>query len=242
MGFFDGITSAVGSITGGDILKNVAAPLIGTVGSLIGGTNANNLNRELAAQANAFNAAQTDKQMDFQRDMRATQYQTAVSDMKAAGLSPMLAYSQGGAGNVSGSSASAVNPPRMENVVGNAVNTALTAAQTNAAILNNDLIRAQTQKADTESDNIQADTVNKLDTNPNIKLENKRMLSDIAFKDTAARLHSANAAREENYLPMSAKIGSSWNSSAGTAAAYGRLIKENTPGIKAGLLGEFGIK
>lgn len=241
MGFFDGIVSSIGKAVTNPV-ESLVAPLIGTAGSLIGGTNANNLNRELAAQSNAFNQAMSERQMEFQKEMRASQYQTAVADMKAAGLSPMLAYSQGGAGNISGSSASAVSPPRMENVIGNAVNTALTAAQTRQAMLNNELIRSQTQKADTEADNIQADTLNKLDMNPNIRAENKRILADVAFKDTAARLHSANAAREENLLPMSSKIGSSWNSSAGTAAAYGRLIKENTPGIKAGWFGEFGVK
>ena len=38
--------------------------------------------------------------------MRATQYQTAVKDMQAAGLNPMLAYHLGGAGTPSGATAS----------------------------------------------------------------------------------------------------------------------------------------
>jgi len=43
------------------------------------------------------------RQMAFQERMRETQYQTAVEDMRAAGLNPMLAYQQGGAGTPSGS-------------------------------------------------------------------------------------------------------------------------------------------
>ncbi|AXF52081.1 MAG: DNA pilot protein [Microviridae sp.] len=43
------------------------------------------------------------RQMAFQERMRETQYQTAVEDMRKAGINPMLAVSQGGAGTPSGS-------------------------------------------------------------------------------------------------------------------------------------------
>lgn len=204
MGLFDGISNAVGNLVGGITGKDIAAPLIGAVGSFLGQTSANNANSALMNQGNAFNEAQSEKQMAFQRDMRATQYQTAVEDLKAAGLNPMLAYTQGGAGTPTGSSASSVSPPKVESALGNAANSAATTAMALNNVMQNKLIQSQINKTDTEADNIQADTVNKLDTNPNIRLENKRMLADIAFKDTSARLNSANASNAERGIAPSA--------------------------------------
>lgn len=66
-------------------------------GALIGGAG--------QAGANASNARQAQENRDFQERMRATQYQTAVEDMKKAGLNPALAYQQGGAGTPTGATA-----------------------------------------------------------------------------------------------------------------------------------------
>jgi hypothetical protein len=94
MGLFDGIISATGldnvSQGGGSMLGG----LLGGVGSYFG-----------QQSANQANAAMADKQMQFQQESRATAYQTAVQDMIKAGLNPMLAYQQGGAGNQPGAQA-----------------------------------------------------------------------------------------------------------------------------------------
>ena len=68
-------------------LDDLIAPAI----SLVGGLFSNESNRDIANQANQFSAQQY-----------ATRYQTTVKDMQAAGLSPMLAYSQGAGSAPSG--------------------------------------------------------------------------------------------------------------------------------------------
>ena len=62
--------------------------------SLIGGMMGNDARAAQAREANAFSAQQF-----------ATRYQTTVKDMEAAGLNPMLAYSQGGGSPPSGQQA-----------------------------------------------------------------------------------------------------------------------------------------
>lgn len=68
--------------------------LIQAGASLIGGLGRNQAQADQARQANEFSAQQF-----------ATRYQTTVKDMEAAGLNPMLAYSQGASGQPSGQQA-----------------------------------------------------------------------------------------------------------------------------------------
>lgn len=61
-------------------------------------------NAEQAQLNRDFNAAEAQKLRDWQTNMANTSYQRAMADMSAAGLNPILAYSQGGA-NVPGGAA-----------------------------------------------------------------------------------------------------------------------------------------
>ena len=139
MGFgsvFKKVTKAVRSV--GDALGGFS-PLISGGLSYLG-----------QSSANAWNAAQSAEARKWQEMMRATQYQTAVKDMQAAGLNPMLAYSQGGAGNLSG----AVAAPA-QNALGQAVSSALQARQLSGQLKQMD---AQNENLAEENKQIRANT------------------------------------------------------------------------------------
>ena len=93
---------------------------IGGVLGFIGQQQTNQKNWDMAQAANAASAEQAARQMAFQERMRDTQYQTAVQDMKAAGLNPMLAYTQGGAGTPTGAMGQ-VSTAKVGNVIGSAL-------------------------------------------------------------------------------------------------------------------------
>ncbi|WNK14029.1 MAG: DNA pilot protein [Microvirus sp.] len=150
------------------------APAITSGANLFGGATS----AAGAAAANAQNTAQSwnmwnaqrdfafqqsQDQMNFQREMSSTAYQRATADMKAAGLNPILAYSQGGASSPPGAGQTASGSiPANENTqaemgraVGMAANSAVTAAKSVAEIENaaeqNKLLREQASNVAADS-------------------------------------------------------------------------------------------
>lgn len=121
-----------------------------------------------AVNQNVASAQQAQKQMDFQAQQTGTSYQRVVADMKAAGLNPMLAYSQGGAASGGGAQAA------QSNELGQGANSAWSAAQAKQNI----------QQSAATIENIHADTNNKEQQTTNLQSENLYTLARTASEGT----------------------------------------------------------
>lgn len=165
--------------------------LIAAGAQLVGGMMTNQTQRGIADQANAFSAAQTQQQMDFQERMRSTQYQTAVQDLMKAGLNPMLAYTQGGAGTPAGASAVG-QQAQIRNPVEGMASSAAAFGNIQADL---DLKQSQVEVNKENVKNISADTMLKLLNDPKIRQETKNLIQ----QEMLLREQTAVASAQKTY-------------------------------------------
>jgi len=140
------------------IFGDVLGPVLGFMGQ----ENAND-----QSQHNA------EAQMNFQERMSSTAYQRAVADMKAAGLNPMLGYSQGGASSPQGAQAQ----------VGNSLGAAVSSAGQAAQIANT---QAQTKATDAQAVQTQAQTAKIISETMDQKMNSASLQAQIDEKLSSA--------------------------------------------------------
>lgn len=119
---------------------------------------ANETSVEQAAMNRDFNRDEAQKTRDFQERMRATQYQTATKDMLTAGINPMVAYTQGGAGTPTGATASTNSMPQIANKASAAVTNSATTATIQNILAQTDKTKADAEVSLAMADKVRAET------------------------------------------------------------------------------------
>lgn len=149
-------------------LKNLL-PFLGSAVNSVTGAHLTGAQQE----ANAFEAEQAQKQMDFQEQMSNTQYQRSVADMKAAGVNPALMYGHGapGASTPSGAMAASESPgsPDVVGLLGQ--------------IANLSLLRAQARNLNARTEQTEAETDYTRQNLTNLATANQKMISEIQGLD-----------------------------------------------------------
>lgn len=128
---------------------------------------------ERQADAQEFNASQAEIQRDYQTKMANSAWQRGMTDMKAAGLNPILAYQKGPASSPTGAAASTSFTPA-SSIADPGISSAIQSKRVNAEVENMNvqnkniqaqfaLIAAQTANQNASTANTAAETAIKLE-------------------------------------------------------------------------------
>lgn len=171
------------------------------------------LGRSSAKQQQGFNAREAQKQRDFEERMSNTQYQRAMSDMRTAGLNPMLAFEQGGAGTPGGAAASG-SAADIGGVASSALAGAKLIADLKVASAQADALTQKGMRDKTERDKTAAYWLNSSNTIPRSEdlrpLMAKILDSQREAAQASARSARANAFIQELQVPAARVHGNKW--------------------------------
>lgn len=141
-------------------------------------------------KANKQNIKLAREQMSFQERMSNTAYQRSISDMRAAGVNPVLAFQGGGASSPTGSTA------KVDSVVGKAASTALESRRMMAEL---DNLAVQNRLLKQQTDESAARTMSTIDRNEpdKVKADLIRAARN-SMKDVNLPPHSAGTATRKS--------------------------------------------
>lgn len=193
---FGNIGSALAAINPTTWLGTMAS-VGGSLLNYQGQKEANETSIEEAAKNREFNSAEAAKQRAWQEQMRGTGYQTAMADLKAAGLNPMLAYSQGPAAMPTGATASSSALPQISNKMQAALSASATAAQIANTHASTEKTKADTAVSLATAKQVEAQTHLTSTSTTNIAQQTENLKEQIAQIRESVKLQAQQGTTEQ---------------------------------------------